>query len=133
MSASLAKSVREVNERDLVVSIIAGFIPTVGLFVSLAITIDNWEMALSLLGWVLFTWSAYRREGIYPRIGAGLFWLSVEAFLAPGVMLIFLISRDADPSELSVLLGNSIVFVATWIVGWGVGIVLLLVSRRFEG
>lgn len=133
MSASLAKSVREINERDLAVSIVAGFIPTAGLLVLLAIAIGDWEKPLSLLGWVLFTWSAYNREGIYPRIGAGLFWLSAEAFLAPVAMLMFLVSRDDFVLELSDLIANSILFVPTWMLGWVVGIVLYLVSRRFEG
>lgn len=132
MANSLAKSVLEINERDLASSIVVGFIPTLGLFLLLAITIDNWVRLLTLIGWGLFTWSAYDREGIYPRFGAGFFWLSVEAFLAPLAMFVFLISGDGGGPTLAGLIAKSGMFVVTWMLAWVVGIVLFLVSRRLE-
>lgn len=132
MPNSLAESVREINERDLAFSLGAGFIPTIGLFLLLAISIENWVKSLSLIGWVLFTWSAYNREGIQSRIGLGLFWLSAEAFLAPVAMLIFLISGESGGLDFAALIANAIIFVVTWMLAWVVGIVIYLVSRRLE-
>ncbi len=132
MPNSLAQSIREINERDLVISIAIGFIPTIGLFLSLAITISNWVPPLTLIGWGLFTWSAYNREGIRARLSVGLFWLSAEVFLAPVAMFIFLISGESGDLDFASLIGNAIIFVVTWMLAWVVGIVVYLVSRRLE-
>lgn len=132
MLDSLAKSVREINERNLAISLLVGIIPAVGLFVLLAISINNWIKPLTLLGWGLFTWPVYKRDGIRSRLSAGLFWFSAEVFLAPVAMFIFLISGESRELDFAALIAKTGIFVVTWMLAWVVGIVTYLVSRRLD-
>lgn len=126
------KLIGEINGRDLAVSIVIGSIPSIGLFLLFILTIYNWALILTPLGLVFFTWSAYNQDGIRSRFSTALFWLSVEVFLAPVAMLMFLISGEGGGYDWAAAIADTIIFVVTWMLAWVVGIVLYLVSRRLE-
>lgn len=127
-----------INWLDLVVSMSVGAVPAVGLafLFSISSIVPALTWVVLVAGWIGFTYSAYQKERHTERIGAGLFWLAVEAFAAPISILGFLSLSTRNVERLSlitVVLEMAGVFLVAWIVSWLLGVGLYLGSRRLEG
>lgn len=132
MEYSTNDIIQDIDVRDLSISIVLGFVPTVVLFVLLAISIGEWVKVLSVLGWIFFTWSIYGIERVTGKVSTVLFWLAVQAFLSPVAMFAFLITTENTGPDYIAWVGSAIFLVVTVILGWTVGIAFYLISKRFE-
>lgn len=132
---TLTDRVREIDVKNLGISLVLAFIPTVGLVMELAIgaPVDSRLLFWSPLA--IFTYLLYRKNSTRNKAGSVLYYLSIEFFLLPVAMLFFLFmrTREANPTGTEWLAGgivDGIFLIAAVIIGFCGGIALYLISKR---
>lgn len=113
-----------------------GILPTFGLYAIVSYAADDPLVWLFWVGIAAFAAMLYPKAEWPERVGASLFYLAIEAFLLPIAVLVVtvgLVSETAGPfARIGAGIGAGVVFLAAWFVSWMVGVVLYLVSGRFE-
>lgn len=125
--------VPELEPKQVAVSLAFAILPALVLFI---LILYIWESAPAILFWIaliVFTYLLYGKRSIRERASGMLFWLAMEAFLAPlafAVHLLTLVMEEGQTifDEIVVLL----LIVAAAVIFLLIGGVLLLVSRRLE-
>lgn len=132
---TLTERVRNINGKNLGISLVLAFIPTVGLAVELSIGVP---IETPLLFWAPlagFTYLLYRHTTTRNKGGSVLYYLSIEFFLLPVAMLFFLLMRTGETNPtgtelLGDLLTEGLFLLGAIIIGLCGGIALYLISKR---
>jgi len=110
--------------------------PAFGAYIGISIAANSPLVAVLLLSWPVFAYLLYQRPHGRAMIGGAFFWLSVETFLTPLVLLVFTFSYAAEEStatgQVGAAIGGSILVVVAFVVGVPVAIVFYLLSRRLD-
>lgn len=89
--------------------------------------------------WLVVVWAGlfvavvYRQPDVRAGLAAGLFYVAIEALLAPVALLVWTL-RDVGGEGWLLSVGVGLVIVAVfWAVAWTVALVAYLLSGRIEG
>lgn len=125
-----------INVRNLLVAVVLAFIPAVVLAIELFVAFRDGSAWMFWAPWAGFTFLLYRQRPLRNKGAAVLFYLAVEAFILPVVMLVstyvFTSQQEAGLSQLGAAIGGGFLVVVTAVVGFAVGVVLYLISNRLE-
>lgn len=126
----------ELDATELVIAFGLSLLPAFGLYFMATYIADESMGLVFHLGIVGFTVLLYPKDGWRNKVGSMIFYLAIEAFLFPIGVLIVAIDVITGASgafaQLGAGIGAGIFFVMTWLVSWIVGVVLYLISGRFE-
>lgn len=128
---------RGIDWSDSIAAAVVAILPAFGAYVLVSVAAGAplaWPFPLAWLG---FTSLFAGATSWGNRVGSGLFWLAIEAFLAP--LAIGIAAWDAMAAQAGsaatmtgAALGGTVAVVVTAVLMWTVGAVLLLVGRRLE-
>lgn len=132
---TLTERVQKIDAKNLGISLVLGFVPTVGLTAELAIGIPIESRLLLWSPLAGFTYLLYRQTPTRNKVGSVLYYLSIEFFLLPMAILFFLFmrSREPNPTGMEWLAGgivDGIFLIVAIIIGLCGGIALYLMSKR---
>lgn len=135
-TGTISNRIEGIEWRRLITAFVIALVPAFGAYMVVSVGANDpllWVFPLSI---VAFTYSLYGHEMIKGQVGAGLFWLAIEAFAAPIAILAFTVVYTSEQTgafaQAGAALGGTVIFLITWFLSWTVGVVLYLVSRRFE-
>jgi hypothetical protein len=112
-------------------------VPALGAYLGISIAVSD---ALGIIFWLsipLFAYLIYQRPDTRSMFGATCFWLSIEAFLTPVIMLVYTLtfvsqSTTTGVEQAGAAIGGFILIVVAFVIGLPAGIVLYLVSSKFD-
>lgn len=128
------RTVRSIDPASAAVSVVLALVPGVVFLVMWILAIWDWALPAAIVAWALFTWSVYNRERLTGRVGAVIFWLSIEALLAPIVYVAWWFRTPPSGGKVTIFeeLAGAGVFVLGAFFCLIIGGVLYLISRRLE-
>ncbi len=112
-------------------------LPAFGAYMMLSLAANGTVGIAFILALPVFAYLLYQRPTAKTMLGGMCFWLAVEAFLSPVVMLIYtamFASQETSSAagEAGAAIGGTFLMIIAFVVGIPVGIALYLVSRRLD-
>lgn len=119
------------------VAAVIAFLPAFGAYMMLSLAANGAVGIAFVLALPVFAYLLYQRPTAKTMLGGMCFWLAVEAFLSPVVMLIYtamFASQETSSAagEAGAAIGGTFLMIIAFVVGIPVGIALYLVSRRLD-
>jgi len=119
------------------VATLIALIPAFGVYMLISIATYSVSGLAFFVALPLFGYLLYQRPTGKAMLGGMCFWLAVEAFLSPVVMLFYTATYSAQETstaagEAGAAIGGGLLMIMAFVVGLPIGIVLYLVSRRLD-
>lgn len=126
-----------INWRNAIAATVLALVPAFGAYMAVGIAASDVLVWVFFVAIPVFGYLLYQRPTIKTMFGGMCFWLAVEVFLAPFILLIFTIgfaSQEVGTAagQAGAAIGGFLLVVVAFIVGLPVGIVLYLISRRLD-
>lgn len=118
-------------------AIAIALIPAFGAYTMVTIATNDVVGAAFLVSLPVFAYLLYRRPTRKGMIGGMFFWLAVESFLSPLVMLFYTAAYTSEETttaaeEAGAAIGGTVLVIGAFVIGVPLGIVFYLISRRLE-
>lgn len=135
-AAAVQTRLRGIAWGHLVVALALAILPAFGAYMIVSLSLAEPRLWILPAGILVFGYAIYGPDTVTAQIGATLFWLSIDSFLAPlaiGALGATVASQQSGVAAIGAGIGAGLMFVVTWVLAWTVGLVLFLLARRFEG
>ncbi|WP_257627596.1 zinc ribbon domain-containing protein [Haloplanus salinarum] len=118
-------------------AVAVGFIPALGAYVGVSVAAYQAIGIVLVLGIPIFGYLLYQRSTVKAMVGGACFWLAIEAFLTPLALLIYTFAFASQESmtaagQAGAAIGGIILVIVAFLVGFPIGVVLYLISRRLD-
>lgn len=112
-------------------------LPAFGVYMLFSIAANSVSGIVFIIALPIFGYLLYKRPTKKAMLGGMCFWLAVEAFLSPVVMLVYTAvfaaqETTTEAGQAGAAIGGTILMVIAFVVGIPLGIVLYLASGRLE-
>lgn len=135
VSDQIDESLEDLDAWILLGAVLTGLFPAIGAYITIGLAVGPIPW-LFLVLWLIFAVAFSQKHNFKHQIGAGVFWLAIEAFLFPIAILVFafvFVTEQTNPfAAAGGAIGGGILFIVSWFIAWLVGVVLYLISNRFE-
>lgn len=126
-----------VDWSHVVAAMALALVPAFGAYMGVSIAANDVVGVAFFLALPVFGYLLYQRPTVKAMVGGVSFWLAIEAFLAPFVFLVYTFvfaSQEATTGaeQAGAAIGGIVLVAVAFLVGFPVGIVLYLVSRRLD-
>lgn len=131
------QSESELNWRHVGAAIVFAILPAFLAYMMFSIAANNAMVWILLIAPPVFAYLLYQRPTIRAMFGGMCFWLAIEAFLSPLVMLIYTFvftsqETTTGAGQAGAAIGGTALVIVAFVVGLPLGIVLYLMSRKFD-
>lgn len=136
-SEGVSESEQTINWRHAAAAVAFALLPAIGAYLGASIALYKAVGIVFVIALPAFAYLLYKRPTKKAMAGGMCFWLAIEAFLTPFILLIYTFvfasqETATGAEQAGAAIGGFIMVIVAFVVGLPIGIVLYLISRRLD-